>query len=455
MQSSFRAGRSPDRQIVVSFGPRQRTDVEGARFRVEAGPNQRRQTRTVFRITYCTLFAEWSTAIVAVGLLSFYVFAILDTKSGHRDNINYKLLVAYVIMSAYMRLCYVLTTISKTRLLIQQGPCESSTLPGQIHINAISSFMFMVEPAHFICLCWITHVAFPMNTCDENVSRYTCIALHIASTIFVSMWILTGLAVIILIVTVTFFDGRRQGTGSNWWQENIGNQTVESSLRLTSLPDPIREQIIGNLPTTTVPPADGEPCAICFDLDAGDEWRILPCGHRFHPGCVDDWIKKQRGACPTCRHDPTLPLNTDGETGAYDSHIQIADISASVPQADLSSAQAQEAAIAVSLAPSAASARLPATSSSIPASSSTPASALESLGQVLQHLVAQGAANGEHLVAQGAANADSTPASSPSVPASSVFTPNGAAGGSAQTQEQTLPQNASVVSVPAAAPASL
>ena len=90
MQSSFRAGRSPDRQIVVSFGPRQRTDVEGARFRVEAGPNQRRQTRTVFRITYCTLFAEWSTAIVAVGLLSFYVFAILDTKSGHRDNINYK-----------------------------------------------------------------------------------------------------------------------------------------------------------------------------------------------------------------------------------------------------------------------------------------------------------------------------------------------------------------------------
>ena len=23
--------------------------------------------------------------------------------------------------------------------------------------------------------------------------------------------------------------------------------------------------------------------------------RVLPCGHRFHPGCVDDWLKKQRG----------------------------------------------------------------------------------------------------------------------------------------------------------------
>jgi hypothetical protein len=31
--------------------------------------------------------------------------------------------------------------------------------------------MFMVEPAHFICLCWITHVAFPMRACEDEVSR--------------------------------------------------------------------------------------------------------------------------------------------------------------------------------------------------------------------------------------------------------------------------------------------
>ena len=55
-----------------------------------------------------------------------------------------QLLVAYVMMSAYMRLCYVLTTISKTYLLLQQGPCEALALPGQHQINTISSLMFMV-----------------------------------------------------------------------------------------------------------------------------------------------------------------------------------------------------------------------------------------------------------------------------------------------------------------------
>jgi hypothetical protein len=240
-----------------------------------------------------------------------------------------------------------------------------------------------VEPAHFICLCWITHVAFPLSPCPEGVSQHTCISLHVASTIFVCMWILTGLAVIVLIVTVTFFDRNRQ-QNSRWWEDTFGNQAVESSLRLTQLPDPLREQIVGNLPTTSEPPADGEPCAICFDVDTQQEWycnsfacscafrpvcvfvfrlcventrhiayllyctwrvctpcalasssgailaqrqsvtvvayphlrRILPCGHRFHPACVDEWIKKQRGTCPTCRQDPTQPLQQESGTPA-------------------------------------------------------------------------------------------------------------------------------------------
>lgn len=144
-----------------------------------------------------------------------------------------------------------------------------------------------VEPAHFICLCWITHVAFPLSPCPEGVSQHTCISLHVASTIFVCMWILTGLAVIVLIVTVTFFDRNRQ-QNSRWWEDTFGNQAVESSLRLTQLPDPLREQIVGNLPTTSEPPADGEPCAICFDVDTQQEWycNSFACSCAFRPVCV-------------------------------------------------------------------------------------------------------------------------------------------------------------------------
>lgn len=132
-------------------------------------------------------------------------------------------------------------------------------------------------------------MAFPMSPCADEVSEHTCIALHVASTIFVCMWILTGLAVIVLIITVTFFD-RNRPQNSTWWEDTLGNQAVESSLRLTQLPDPLRDQIVGNLPTTDVPPADGEPCAICFEVDTEQEWYVtvwlVRSGGCTHGACV-------------------------------------------------------------------------------------------------------------------------------------------------------------------------
>ena len=74
-------------QIRVSLPP-SRTGREPARH--PEGPRGARRQH-VFRVTYCTVLAEWSTAFIAVGLLSFYLYAILDTKEDRqRDNINYK-----------------------------------------------------------------------------------------------------------------------------------------------------------------------------------------------------------------------------------------------------------------------------------------------------------------------------------------------------------------------------
>jgi hypothetical protein len=146
-------------------------------------------------------------------------------------------------------------------------------------------------------------VAFPLRPCEEDVAQHTCTALHVASTIFVCMWILTGLAVIVLIITVTLFDRNRQQNNARWWEETIGNQAVESSLRLTQLPDPLREQIVNNLPTTHEPPADGEPCAICYDVDTQSEWCARARGGEWCAGCRlhgfrGSWLVSFRGSWP-------------------------------------------------------------------------------------------------------------------------------------------------------------
>jgi len=42
-------------------------------------------------------------------------------------------------------------------------------------------------------------------------------------------------------------------------------------------------------------------CLICqFHYEKGDRLRELPCGHRFHAECVDQWLKK-KDICPYCR----------------------------------------------------------------------------------------------------------------------------------------------------------
>ncbi|KND94299.1 Protein goliath [Tolypocladium ophioglossoides CBS 100239] len=45
-------------------------------------------------------------------------------------------------------------------------------------------------------------------------------------------------------------------------------------------------------------------CSICTeDFKVGEDVRVLPCNHRFHPNCVDPWLVDVAGTCPLCRLD--------------------------------------------------------------------------------------------------------------------------------------------------------
>jgi len=43
-------------------------------------------------------------------------------------------------------------------------------------------------------------------------------------------------------------------------------------------------------------------CAICLDQYClGDKLRELPCSHRFHRNCIDEWLLSQTALCPLCK----------------------------------------------------------------------------------------------------------------------------------------------------------
>ncbi|KAL8791096.1 MAG: hypothetical protein Q9213_000303 [Squamulea squamosa] len=69
-----------------------------------------------------------------------------------------------------------------------------------------------------------------------------------------------------------------------------------------------------NLPTEAVPPQNtndptvnadnGLACSVCTDdFTKGQDVRVLPCNHKFHPECIDPWLLNVSGTCPMCRVD--------------------------------------------------------------------------------------------------------------------------------------------------------
>ncbi|KAF2725034.1 hypothetical protein K431DRAFT_216389 [Polychaeton citri CBS 116435] len=64
--------------------------------------------------------------------------------------------------------------------------------------------------------------------------------------------------------------------------------------------------------------AETQGCSICTDdFEIGQDQRVLPCNHRFHPECVDPWLLNVSGTCPLCRID-LRPQSARSENGEVD-----------------------------------------------------------------------------------------------------------------------------------------
>ncbi|KAL2012828.1 hypothetical protein VTN00DRAFT_353 [Thermoascus crustaceus] len=64
-------------------------------------------------------------------------------------------------------------------------------------------------------------------------------------------------------------------------------------------------------------------CPICTDdFVKGQDLRVLPCNHQFHPECIDPWLVNVSGTCPLCRIDLNPPETDDeDEDSESDDHV--------------------------------------------------------------------------------------------------------------------------------------
>ncbi|CAL5031076.1 unnamed protein product [Urochloa decumbens] len=63
------------------------------------------------------------------------------------------------------------------------------------------------------------------------------------------------------------------------------------------------ESQINNLPQSVVQSNNTieEPCAVCLENPSvGDAIRHLPCFHKFHKECIDEWLRRKK-LCPICK----------------------------------------------------------------------------------------------------------------------------------------------------------
>nr|XP_043609931.1 uncharacterized protein LOC122581730 [Erigeron canadensis] len=62
---------------------------------------------------------------------------------------------------------------------------------------------------------------------------------------------------------------------------------------------------INNLPVSVVQVETSQECAICLEIPSvGETIRLLPCLHRFHKGCIDQWLGRKT-SCPVCKYSIT------------------------------------------------------------------------------------------------------------------------------------------------------
>ncbi|GAP83842.1 putative RING-7 protein [Rosellinia necatrix] len=113
-------------------------------------------------------------------------------------------------------------------------------------------------------------------------------------------------------------DGSRAATGATSSNDAVLEPSPEAVDATPSQHKPESAAVA----TSSTPDKAKEPependhlgCSICTeDFTVGEDVRVLPCDHKFHPACVDPWLVNVSGTCPLCRLDLRPPEDIERE----------------------------------------------------------------------------------------------------------------------------------------------
>ncbi|XP_078439759.1 RING/U-box superfamily protein [Wolffia australiana] len=104
---------------------------------------------------------------------------------------------------------------------------------------------------------------------------------------------------------VAFTIGDDSGSGFLHLHRDFDANDYEMLLALddrNNRPSGATQQQINSLPESVIQADNAEEaCAICLDAPSvGDVVRHLPCLHKFHKDCIDEWLRRKT-SCPICK----------------------------------------------------------------------------------------------------------------------------------------------------------
>ncbi|CAE7254532.1 rnf44 [Symbiodinium sp. CCMP2456] len=74
------------------------------------------------------------------------------------------------------------------------------------------------------------------------------------------------------------------------------------------------QELIDSMPLVVPGARRTRGCSCLSEFDRDAVLRRLPCGHSFHRGCIDKWLKRNK-VCPLCLQDIEVPQSPKGRWG--------------------------------------------------------------------------------------------------------------------------------------------